>query len=324
MAKNFFKRYVWLIDTIYRNGYIPFEDLSRKWAHSSVNEAGEGYLPERTFFNHIEAIRDMFGIEIKCDRARGYYIANSDDLEEDGIRSWLMQSMSLNNMLSECSDLRDRILVEQVPSSHKWLALFVDAMRDSKAVEITYQSFSRDEPVTFVIHPYCLKLFRQRWYVVAKSMGTGDIRIYCLDSRMKEAVLTDEKFRVPARFNAEKYFANLFGVISVNDVKPQEVKIRVDAGQARYFESLPLHDSQRKVEAESDENYTVFKYHLIPTLDFKQELFKYGRSVEVLAPEWFREEIMDDIAEMASSYMMPVTNDDGLPYIAEEDEWKYM
>ena len=45
-----------------------------------------GELYERTFRNHREAILETFGIEIKCDRSLGYYIANSDDLEGDGIR----------------------------------------------------------------------------------------------------------------------------------------------------------------------------------------------------------------------------------------------
>lgn len=285
MAKNFFKRYVWLIDTIYRNGYISFDDISRKWAHSSVNEAGEGYLPERTFFNHIEAIRDMFGIEIKCDRSRGYYIANSEDLEEDGIRAWLLQSMSLNNMLSECSNLRDRILFEEIPSSQKWLALFVDAMRDNKSVEITYQSFTNEEPYTFSINPYCLKLFRQRWYVLAKSVATKDMRIYCLDERMMDAVMTDDTFRIPTRFNAEKFFANLFGVIASED-NPEIVRLRVDADQVGYYKSLPLHSSQ--CEIETTDEYSVFEYNLVPTYDFMQEVLSKGPFVEVLAPDRFR------------------------------------
>lgn len=286
MAKNYFKRYVWLINIIYRNGYIPFEDLSRKWAHCSVNETGEGYLPERTFFNHIEAIRDMFDIEIKCDRSRGYYIANSDDLEGDGIRAWLLQSMSLNNMLSECGDLRDRILFEEIPSSQKWLELFVDAMRDNKAVEITYQSFTSEEPYTFTINPYCLKIFKQRWYVLAKSVATKDMRIYCLDERMKDAELTDGKFRIPARFNAEKYFANLFGVIASED-NPELVRLKVDADQVGYYKSLPLHSSQREIE--TTDEYSVFEYNLVPTYDFIQEVLSKGPFVEVLAPAKFRD-----------------------------------
>ena len=163
MAKNFFKRYIWLIDLLYKRGHATFEQISRAWAFSPVNVTGESKLPERTFFNHITAIEDIFDIVIKCNRTNGeYYIANTDDLEGDGIRSWLLESVSLSNLLRESADMRSRILFEKVPSSSKWLTVIVNAMRDGKALEMTYQSFNRTEPATFETHPYCLKIFRQR------------------------------------------------------------------------------------------------------------------------------------------------------------------
>ena len=158
MAKNYFERYVWLVNLINRNGYIKFEDISRAWAHSHLNSRGsasmqESELPQRTFFNHIDAIFDVFGIEIKCDRYKGYYIANNEDYEADGIRKWMLETLSLNSLLNETKDMRDRILFEKIPSSQKWLSVIVDAMRDRKAIDMTYQSFGRDEPGRFIAHP---------------------------------------------------------------------------------------------------------------------------------------------------------------------------
>ena len=64
MAKNYFDRYVWLIELINRHGYIKYEDISRAWAFSPLNSAGsasiqQSELPPRTFYNHIEAIRSL-------------------------------------------------------------------------------------------------------------------------------------------------------------------------------------------------------------------------------------------------------------------------
>ena len=305
MAKNYFDRYVWLIDVINRHGHIAFKDISYLWSRSPLNTVGENYLPERTFHNHREAILDTFGIEIKCNRSLGYYIANSDDLEADGIRQWLLESLSMNNLLNETKDMRDRILFEKIPSSHKWLPVIVNAMRDGKVIEMTYQSFWKDEPCTFKAHPYCLKLFKQRWYMLAKSEGKDEPRIYSLDERMINVVQTDQDYKLPAKFNAEKFFAEYFGIIVGTDCKSQTVKIRVDKDQEKYFDTLPLHDSQRKLEEESDESYSIYRYHIVPTFDFKQELLSRGPAVEVLEPNEFREEIMDDIAKMASLYMIP-------------------
>ena len=163
MAKNYFKRYVWLIDLISRHGYISKRDIDYAWQKSSLNDEREKSIPERTFHNHREAILDVFGIEIIFARGQGYYIANPDELDGSGIHTWLLESMSLSNLLNECADMHSRILFEKVPSSSRWLTILVNAMRDGKAIQMSYKSFRRTEPTTFEAHPYCLKIFRQRW-----------------------------------------------------------------------------------------------------------------------------------------------------------------
>ena len=153
MAKNYFDRYVWLIDTINRHGHITKKEIDELWYRSSLNEKGDRELPERTFHNHREAILDTFGIEIKCDRSLGYYLANSEDLEGDDIRKWLLESLSLNNLLRESKDMRGAILFETIPSSQRWLSPIVNAIKDKRAIEMTYLSFFRGEPHSFTAHP---------------------------------------------------------------------------------------------------------------------------------------------------------------------------
>ena len=298
MAKNYFNRYVWLIDTINRHGHISREEISRLWERSRLNETGEE-LYERTFHNHRAAILETFGIEIKCDRSLGYYIANSDDLEGNGLRQWLLESLSLNNLMNESSDMRDRILFEKIPSSRKWLPVFVNAMRDGKAVEITYQSFRRDPPNTFTIHPYCLKLFKQRWYVLGRSDEYDSPWIYALDERMQDAVPLKKALKKPAGFNAADFFSKYFGVV-LDDRKPSPIRIKVAADQVKYIESLPLHDSQALLERTAE--YSIYEYYLVPTYDFRREILSHGPDMEVLAPEDFRDEVKADIARMYNNY----------------------
>jgi len=309
MAKNYFDRYVWLIDVINRHGHIPLGEISYLWARSPLNKMGENYLPERTFHNHRQAILDTFGIEIKCDRTLGYYIANSEGLEGDEVRQWLLESLSLSNLLNETKDMRDRILFEKIPSSLKWLSVVVNAMRDGKAVKITYQGYWRSHPSTFTTYPYCLKLFKQRWYMLATSEGSDKPWIYALDERMHIAVQTEESYKVPKKFNADRFFADYYGVIVGTECEPQEVKIRVANDQVSFFDSLPLHHSQVKLEDESDEHYTMYRYHLAPSLDFKQEILSHGPSVVVVSPKEFRDEIAEDVLHIASHYGLPIMPD---------------
>ncbi len=298
MAKNYFDRYIWLIDTINRHGHISFKEISNLWAHSPINKLGENYLPERTFHNHREAILDTFGIEIKCDRSLGYYIANSEDMEEDGIRQWLLESLSMNNLLNESRDMRDRILFEEIPSSQRWLTAIVNAMRDNKTIEMTYQSFNRTEPTTFEAHPWCLKLFKQRWYLLARSETYKEPRIYGLD-RIRAVNETKNALKIPKKFKADEFFSHYFGII-VDNCQPETIQLKVEASQVKYFKSLPLHSSQREIE--STDEYTVFEYTIVPTFDFEQEVLSKGPRVEVLSSESFRDVIHADIKSMLDLY----------------------
>ena len=215
------------------------------------------------------------------------------------LRQWLFESFSVNNLLNESEGLRDRILFENIPSSQRRLSGILNAMKDERAIEMTYQSFSRTEPHTFIAHPYCLKLFRQRWYVLARSEEYDLPRVYSLD-RVAGIVQTDKKLKIPKSFNAKAFFANYFGIIVGDNVKPSIVEVKVDAVQVPYFESLPLHPSQEAIKREPESN--IYRYLIVPTFDFKQELLKRGPTVEVLSPSWFRDEIREDILEMTNKY----------------------
>ncbi len=289
---NYFNRYIWLIDVISRYGHITKREIDSLWSTSSLNEGNETHIPDRTFHNHREAIRGIFGIEIAFNRGLGYFIENPDELQGEGIRNWLLDSMSLSNLLRESADMRSRILFEKVPSSSKWLSVIVNAMRDGKALEMTYQSFKSTESTTFETHPYCLKIFRQRWYMLAQTIGKEELRIYSLD-RIIDIKVLDKALEVPSRFDAAHFFSDYFGIIISHNVQPSIVKIKASAEQAKYLESLPLHHSQTAIEVTPD--YTVFRYRLVPTFDLKQEILSRGSTMEVLSPEWFRKEIVDEL-----------------------------
>lgn len=298
MAKNYFDRYIWLIDLVRRSGHISFEEIDRSWQFSHLNKTRER-LPQRTFFNHLDAIFDTFRIEIKCDRSLGYYIANSDDLEGDGVREWLLESLSLNNLLNESSDMRDRILFEKIPSAQRWLSAIVNAMRDGKMLRMTYKSFWRDEPQVYETHPYCLKLFKQRWYMLSKTERKKEPRTYALD-RILELEELPKALKLPKKFSAEGYFSNFFGIIADDTIPPSTVEIKVSADQVKYVESLPLHPSQKAIMETAD--YTLYHYRLVPTFDFKQEILSRGSTFEVVSPEWFRDEVKEEISAMYKNY----------------------
>lgn len=294
MAAELFNKYIWLVDTIYNAAPISREEINRRWARSQYNETHEDKLPERTFHRYKNAIEELFGIEIVYCRSRdAYYIANSDDIDNAGVRKWLVNTFAVNNLINESHQLKRRILFEEIPSGQQFLIRIIEAMRDEFTMRITYKNFRRDHPNTFEVAPYCVKVFERRWYMLAKSEAYDTPRIYALD-RIKELEATEHKFKLPKKFDAQKFFSDSFGIIvDTEDYDVERICVRISQDQRNYIQTLPLHSSQKEIEHTVE--YSVFEYRLRPTHDFVQELRRYGSALEVLLPEWLR----DDFAEEA-------------------------
>ena len=299
MSKNQINKYVWLVETLYKAKKITLKEINRKWSQTELSEGED--LPRRTFNNWRRAVEDMFGLEIMCDKSDGdrYYIESCEELEKGGFQRWLLNTMSVNNTLLENKSLSGRILLEDIPSGQDYLATVLEAMKKSKLLEVTYKSYWSEHEHTFPVAPYCVKLFRQRWYLVGNSVYEDKIRIYALD-RVLKANLTDEAFKYPKRFDPESYFRDCFGIIHDDECPLEIVKLKVSVDQANYLRSLPMHHSQEEIE--SNEDYSIFTVYLRPTFDFQQEILWNGDAVEVLEPLWLREEIAEKVKAMRAKY----------------------
>lgn len=297
MAKDLFNRYIWLVDTIYRADGITFEEINEKWLRNSMSEGLD--LPLKTFHNHRKAIEDMFDINIVCDKRGGYkyYIENADDMEKGGVRSWLLNTFAVNNLINESHHLKRRIVFEQIPSGQNFLTPVIEAMRDGMSIEIKYKSFWRQDEYTTEVEPYFVKVFKQRWYLIARNKIKDAIRIYALD-RIHALSQTGNAFVMPKDFSPEEYFYNSFGIISQDNCPPEIVELKVYGTQKEYFRTLPLHHSQEEVE--NADGYSIFRYYLSPTYDFIQEILSHGCEVEVLSPQHLRDEVRSHAATIVS------------------------
>lgn len=302
MGKELFSRYVWLLETIHRAGKITFEEINARWLRSELS--GGETLSLRTFHHHRDAIEELFDINIECIKRGGYcyYIEDTEELEKGCVRKWLLNSFAVDNLIVESRKLKSRILLEEVPSGKRYLIPLIEAMRDGMIVEVDYQSFRQQVPANFEIEPYCLKLFRQRWYVVVRSPHYNRVMIYSLD-RILDLEVSEKTFYYPEEFNPQSYFDACFGIVADDDIGIETVQLKVYAPQDKYFDALPLHHSQRTVEV--TEGHTVYEYRIRPTYDFVQELLSHGADVEVLQPSLLRSRLGDIAKEMVALYNIP-------------------
>ena len=298
MAKNLINKYVWLVDTIYKAGQITFEEINQKW----VNDFEEDPIPLRTFYKWRIAAEDMFYLNIECKRKGGYhyYIGNAAEIKRGGLRNWLFNTISVSNLLLDSQSLKDRILLEDVSSDQNILSVILEAMKTDTQLRITYQSYWREDSFTFNVHPYCVKLFKQRWYMIAYNPYYDKIMIYALDRIFKIWKLDGETFKMPDDFDPEEFFYNYYGIIAGTKRNIETVKLKVSAGQANYLRSLPLHDTQDEIERNGE--YSIFRLRICPKYDFYQEVLWHGEDLEVLEPIWLRKDIAGIVKRMWNKY----------------------
>lgn len=303
-GQSLISKYVWVIETIYRRKRISFKELNDRWVRD-VDISRGVEIPKRTFDNWRYVIWDMFGINI-VNENRGdycYYIENEEDISQNGLRSWLYNTFCVSNALASSQSIKDRILLEYVPSGQEYLQGIIEAMKENRVLNITYHSYWKDEESNFDVQPFCVKLFRQRWYLVARSTYSyyyeQGPRTYALD-RIKQLHAKEETFDMPKDWDAEEYFDGCFGIISDQRVKKQNVKLKVSAGQANYIRDLKIHGSQEEIER--NEEFSIFQFYLRPEFDFQQEILWNGEDMEVMEPQWLRQEMAGKIKRMWNKY----------------------
>ena len=293
-----------MIETIYRRRKISFEELNARWVDDIDNRRSVD-IHKRTFDNWRYAIQDMFGIIISNEN-RGeyrYFIENVEDISKNGLRSWLYNTFCVSNALANSQSIKDRIILEYVPSGQEYLQTIIDAMKENKVLNITHYNYWKDQEYNFDVQPYCVKLFRQRWYLVGLSTYTyfreQGSRIYSLD-RLRYVHVKDETFVMPKDWDAKEYFAGCYSIIAGLNKDIEPIKLKVSAGQANYIRDLPLHESQKEIERKGE--YSIFTYQMRNTPDLIQELLWNGCDVEVLEPETLRKDMANRIKMMWDKY----------------------
>ena len=282
-----FRQYIWIINTLRLNGKLTLSQLSRKWMDDCVTDGNP--LARSTFNRHRDMILDLFGVIIGCEeKTYRYYISNPSVLEDDGLMPWLFSTITVHGVLADSVAVKDRVVLEDVPAGMEYLSLIVRAIKSNHRLLIGYEK---------VVSPYALKLFHQRWYLLART-ADDQMRIYALD-RLTKAELTTEPFTMPRGFSPKAYFAEYFGVLTI-PVPMAHVVIRAYDTTPDYLRTLPLHHSQREIA--STDQYADFALDLRPTADFQGQLLSHGARIEVLEPESLRQQMAQSLSASLERY----------------------
>ena len=292
-------------------------------------------LSERTIEADIRAMRFDRGLgynaPIKMNRSKGVYYyddpAYSIDnipLNEEELDSLLFASRLLEQFkdielfrtfkgsidklveavnvyhLPEYKDIRNFIEFERVDYTKgtDHLKELIGAIKDKSVINIEYQSFTSKRSTFHIVHPYHLKEYRNRWFIIGYNEQYSEIRTYGLDRIIKIQVEETLRFK-DVGFDAQKYYENVIG-ISVSHEEPVEIHIAFSELQTQYIESQPLHKSQEFVK-KLDDKY-IYKFLFVPNYEFYALLLGLGEEVEIIKPFKIRNSIRTLINKVHAKY----------------------
>ncbi len=203
------------------------------------------------------------------------------------------------NLGRESGESYDFISPEKQPhiKGSEYLAGIIEAIKSKKVLRLYYQPFYEDKPYYSDIHPYLLKEYKRRWYLIGLNDFKEQLRTYSLD-RIRDIEESDIDYK-QKQFSAAEYFKNSIGIISPPG-EPPLIKIAIQKTQAQYVITQPWHESQN-IDSETEEE-VVFSFKLHPTYEFNSLLLSYGKDVRVIEPESLIELVKSQLEEMLGYY----------------------
>jgi predicted DNA-binding transcriptional regulator YafY len=308
------------------------EDLIDKCEEAIYYYNGVGGVSRRQIFEDIKFMESETGwsvpLERKQDGRRVYYryrdpdfTINAQPLTEDEAR----QLRSVIITLRRFRGLPSNAWVDEVTSNLEWrfglrgnqenmigfeqnpylmglnfLPDIIDAATSHQAVRITYRNYKNcDEEYTVVVHPWYIKQYNNRWFLMAYDAEADRISNYALDRIQNFNVEEDVAYIPNKEVDFEHYFDDVFGVtIPPSDVEKIRVLLQFSKKQYPYIVSKPLHHSQEIVDAEN----RILAVEVRPTYEFTQLILSFGFDVKVLEPEPFKQEILANLRRNMQNY----------------------
>ena len=300
MVSELIDKYIWLVQTFIDAGErgLSLPESVDRW---TARYGGEDY-PRRSFNNHREAVAEVFGIEIACNRSTNRYYIDAGESAVDKRQSvdWLVNTFTVNNLLTLSKErLSGRVSVEDIPSGQKWLVSVMQSMLDNTEMELHYRKYMSEDEEVRHIRPYAVKEFAKRWYIVAYSEEASALRVYAMD-RILALKPTGEKFKMPKGFQVDDLFESSYGIYLPEGEEPVLVKFRTTLREAAYLQDLPLHPSQVFLGSEGD--FCLFALRVIPNPNFIMELVKHGGRLEILEPASLREQVKQEFRNALKLY----------------------
>jgi hypothetical protein len=277
------------------------KEINDYYQYSSLYEGDE--IQTRTFTRYKEYIAETFPCYIEYNPRTGKYELHRHRAlygEDDSLYDYLLSAYHIEGMTELALKHRNKIILSVAPTGVGNVQIILEAIDQGKGIECEYYSFNHKTVKHQLLIPYFLRTWEQRWYLAAEPDNHHHgISIFALE-RMDNIRLTDQKMQPSNDVTADEYWEGSFGVNHSDNQVPERIVIKVYGSQVNYVRALPIHESQK--ELESNEDYTLFEYHIVPCYNLYQQLLWHREKLEVVEPIQMREEMAKIVRDMTVLY----------------------
>lgn len=178
-----------------------------------------------------------------------------------------------------------------------------EAISRQQVIGFVYQPFNQQGPLNMVMHPYVLKEYNRRWYVVGLSEPQKAIWVCALDRFKGEPKVKGLAYIGPgeAGFDPLKYFADVIGPTVMSESPVEEVDLKFRADRVPYIITKKLHPSQELLKTFKDGSAS-FRYRLRYNRELLALILGFGADVKVMAPASLVCKVTEAIRQMANQY----------------------
>lgn len=308
------------------------EDLMDKCEEALYYYNGVGGVSRRQIFEDIKFMESDTGWSIPLDRMKDgrkvYYRYSDSEFsinKQPLTDNEAQQLKAVIQTLARFRGISQNEWIEEVISNLEWrfnlknskqsiigfeqnlelkglsfLSPIIEATSNQQVLRITYQSYKENAPKkSVVIHPYYIKQYNNRWFLMAMDNERKFICNFALDRIHSVETLDDIRYEVNTDIEFEHYFDDVIGVtIPSNEIEKEVILLQISSNQYSYVSAKPLHPSQKIV----DEGKCIISIEVKPNYELDYNILSLGPDIEVLSPLSYREHIREKLEESLNKY----------------------
>ncbi|RQO30272.1 WYL domain-containing protein [Taibaiella sp. KBW10] len=267
--------------TVVDKKFYVYEDKSYSITNAPINDAD------------VAKLKEVVGV-LKQFNGFSYFDEMSD-----------MIARLENNLYKASPSKQNKIQLEgnQLLKGLEYIMPLHQAILNETPLLIEYRSFKARQSQQQIYYPYLLKEYRNRWFLICKQQKAESLLTLALDRMLSVTALPQQRFQATAIKDFDAYYSDLLGVTKNEKDKALKVVLKIDAQNAPYIKTKPLHTSQQILSETA--GGTTFSIEVIHNFELEREILGFGECIQVLSPRILKNRIKKRIQKMSDLYNNP-------------------